>query len=194
MNHLGSVRIVTDQNANVVSRHDYLPFGEEIPGGVAGRSSPWGAGTDNVNYDIGNGQYLSPSQFNQAIQSAVDAQEVAFASAVAGKTGVSYDAVYAALNPLKNADGTTVVNGGNVQLDVGNQALIDAIQNLLAAGANNRSAGAPSIHLHGSDPTGPYHLDTMSPYPLFGPGLLVHFGVDVFAGTLFYGPIPIPRP
>jgi hypothetical protein len=29
--HLGSVRLVTDQNANVVTRHDYLPFGEEIP-------------------------------------------------------------------------------------------------------------------------------------------------------------------
>jgi YD repeat-containing protein len=26
--HLGSVRLITDQNANVVSRHDYLPFGE----------------------------------------------------------------------------------------------------------------------------------------------------------------------
>jgi len=30
--HLGSVRLVTNQNANVISRHDYLPLGEEIPG------------------------------------------------------------------------------------------------------------------------------------------------------------------
>jgi len=28
---LGSVRIVTDDAGRVVSRHDYLPFGEEIP-------------------------------------------------------------------------------------------------------------------------------------------------------------------
>ena len=28
---LGSVRVVTDQNAQVVSRHDFLPFGEEWP-------------------------------------------------------------------------------------------------------------------------------------------------------------------
>ncbi len=28
---LGSVRVVTDDAARVVSRHDYLPFGEEIP-------------------------------------------------------------------------------------------------------------------------------------------------------------------
>src|SRR5690242_15821587 len=28
--HLGTPRLVTDENANVVARHDYLPFGEEI--------------------------------------------------------------------------------------------------------------------------------------------------------------------
>jgi RHS repeat-associated protein len=42
--HLGSVLMVTDQNAGVVARHDYLPFGEEIPGGSAGRNSQWSAG------------------------------------------------------------------------------------------------------------------------------------------------------
>ncbi|MBV9301224.1 MAG: HNH endonuclease [Acidobacteriaceae bacterium] len=46
--HLGSTRLVTDQNANVIARHDYLPFGEEIPGSLPGRSSTWGA-ADNVN-------------------------------------------------------------------------------------------------------------------------------------------------
>ena len=41
--HLGSVRVVTDGNGAVVSRHDYLPFGEEIASGTAGRTSPFGA-------------------------------------------------------------------------------------------------------------------------------------------------------
>jgi RHS repeat-associated protein len=41
--HLGSLRMVTDQNANVVGRHDYIPFGEEIPGGIAGRSGQFGS-------------------------------------------------------------------------------------------------------------------------------------------------------
>jgi RHS repeat-associated protein len=36
--------MVTDATANVVARHDYLPFGEEIPAGYAGRGSQWGAG------------------------------------------------------------------------------------------------------------------------------------------------------
>lgn len=34
---LGSVRLVTDQNQNVVARHDFIPFGEEIPDGTASR-------------------------------------------------------------------------------------------------------------------------------------------------------------
>jgi len=45
--HLGSTRLVTDENGTVFGRHDFLPFGEEIAGGTAGRGSQWGAG-DNV--------------------------------------------------------------------------------------------------------------------------------------------------
>ena len=46
--HLGSVRLVTDQNANVVARHDYVPYGEEISPPYAGRTAPFG-NTDYVN-------------------------------------------------------------------------------------------------------------------------------------------------
>ena len=46
--HLGSVRLVTDQNATVVARHEYLPFGETLDGS-AGRTGPgWGT-VDSVN-------------------------------------------------------------------------------------------------------------------------------------------------
>ena len=41
--HLGSTRMVTDQNGALVSLHDYLPFGEEIISGDAGRPSVNGA-------------------------------------------------------------------------------------------------------------------------------------------------------
>lgn len=37
--HLGSTRLVTDGSGNVVSRHDYLPFGEEIGAGIGGRTT-----------------------------------------------------------------------------------------------------------------------------------------------------------
>ena len=147
----------------------------------------------NYPYDL-NGKFLTPGQFNQSIQSAVNSQKVAFAVAVASKTVLSYDTVYAALTTQTNSDGTTMVNGGNVQFGVNpsdpNYAIVsDGLSALVATGDDNRTAGAPSIHLHGDY----YHLDTMSPYSGNGWGLLVHFGVDVLSGTLFYGPAPIPR-
>jgi RHS repeat-associated protein len=40
--HLGSTRLVTNANGDVVSRHDYLPFGEEIPNTVGNRQSVTG--------------------------------------------------------------------------------------------------------------------------------------------------------
>jgi RHS repeat-associated protein len=44
---LGSVRLVTDEAGAVVSRHDYLPFGEEIPAGQYGRYTALGYGNDD---------------------------------------------------------------------------------------------------------------------------------------------------
>ncbi|MBZ5537620.1 MAG: hypothetical protein LAO31_16810 [Acidobacteriia bacterium] len=40
--HLGSTRLVTDASGAVISRHDYLPFGETIPAGVGGRTAVMG--------------------------------------------------------------------------------------------------------------------------------------------------------
>src|SRR6185312_6397834 len=40
--HLGSTRLITDEGANVIARHDFLPFGEEIPAGTAGRDGTFG--------------------------------------------------------------------------------------------------------------------------------------------------------
>jgi RHS repeat-associated protein len=46
--HLGSVRVMTKaDDGAIVSLHDYQPFGEEIPAGVGGRTSLWGA-VDNA--------------------------------------------------------------------------------------------------------------------------------------------------
>ena len=40
--HLGSPRVVTNSGASVVSRHDYMPFGEELGAGVGGRTTGMG--------------------------------------------------------------------------------------------------------------------------------------------------------
>src|SRR6185369_10742009 len=44
--HLGSTRLVTDSSGVVAKCYDYLPFGEEIGNGTAGRTSPcFGSGS-----------------------------------------------------------------------------------------------------------------------------------------------------
>ena len=40
--HLGSPRVVTNSSAGVVSRHDYMPFGEELGSGTGGRTTAMG--------------------------------------------------------------------------------------------------------------------------------------------------------
>jgi len=44
--HLGSPRVVTDSNKNPVERHDYVPFGEEIPTSFGNRNTITGYGVD----------------------------------------------------------------------------------------------------------------------------------------------------
>src|SRR6185369_628991 len=40
--NLGSNRVITNSSAGVVSRHDYMPFGEELGSGVGGRTTGMG--------------------------------------------------------------------------------------------------------------------------------------------------------
>lgn len=40
--HLGSTRVVTSSGASVISRHDYMPFGEELGAGIGGRTAGMG--------------------------------------------------------------------------------------------------------------------------------------------------------
>jgi RHS repeat-associated protein len=47
VDHLGSTRMMTDNRGTLVALHDFRPFGEEVPGGVAGRSSSLYGQTDN---------------------------------------------------------------------------------------------------------------------------------------------------
>jgi len=44
VDHLGSTRLITDAQGNVVHRYDYLPFGEGLDAGVDGRSTYYSVG------------------------------------------------------------------------------------------------------------------------------------------------------
>ena len=49
--HLGSPRVVTNSSGSVVSRHDYLPFGEELFAGTGGRTTAQGySASDGVRH------------------------------------------------------------------------------------------------------------------------------------------------
>jgi RHS repeat-associated protein len=39
---------VNNPNADIIARHDYLPFGEEIPANTVGRRAEWGPFSDKV--------------------------------------------------------------------------------------------------------------------------------------------------
>jgi RHS repeat-associated protein len=47
--HLGSSRIVANASGSVVSRHDYMPFGEELGAGIGGRTTGIGFGNSGDN-------------------------------------------------------------------------------------------------------------------------------------------------
>jgi len=62
--HLGSTRMVTDQNQQVIERHDYMPFGEEIINGYAGRGTLWGMASGVVNQKFTSKERDSESQLD----------------------------------------------------------------------------------------------------------------------------------
>ncbi len=74
--HLGSPRVVTNSSAGVISRHDYLPFGEELFAGTGGRTTAQGYSAsdgvrqkftgqqrdDETSLDYFNARYYSSTQ------------------------------------------------------------------------------------------------------------------------------------
>ena len=56
VDHLGSTRMVTDSNGNVMRRYDYLPSGEEIPVGTGGRTAGMGYQFNPSVYTLTGGQ------------------------------------------------------------------------------------------------------------------------------------------
>jgi len=48
--HLGSTRLATTADGTVLGYHDYLPFGEEIPATIGGRSGLYGSAGDGVTH------------------------------------------------------------------------------------------------------------------------------------------------
>ncbi len=113
--HLGSTRAVVDgTTAQIVELHDYLPFGEEIPAGMNGRSGLWGAAYPNQKFtgkerdgetglDYFGARYLSSAQGRWTSPDWSDKPEpIPYADISNPQTFNLY--AYGDNNPLKNRD------------------------------------------------------------------------------------------
>ena len=75
--HLGSPRVITNSSGSVVSRHDYLPFGEELGASVGGRTTGMGFSNSGDNNrkkftgyeaDTETGLNFAQARYNASVQ------------------------------------------------------------------------------------------------------------------------------
>jgi RHS repeat-associated protein len=75
---LGSPRIVTDGGGNVISRHDYMPFGEEIAANVGGRMTAQG-------YQVNDGVRQQFTGYERDSESGLDFAQARYFSSKHGR-------------------------------------------------------------------------------------------------------------
>jgi RHS repeat-associated protein len=76
--NLSSPRVVTDSSGAVVSRHDYLPFGEEIGAGVGGRTTAMG-------FSVTDGLRQKFTHYERDIETGLDYAGARYHSAIQGR-------------------------------------------------------------------------------------------------------------
>ncbi|MCX6602066.1 MAG: RHS repeat-associated core domain-containing protein [Acidobacteria bacterium] len=110
MDQLGSVRMATDGAGNVLRRADYLPFGEEIPAGLGGRTlagygqaGPRQRFTGQERETESGVDYFKARYFNGA-QGRFTGADAPFADQSAGDPGSWNLFAYARNNPLRWVD------------------------------------------------------------------------------------------
>ena len=113
--HLGSPRVVTNASASVISRHDYMPFGEELGSGVGGRATGMGfPGTaDGISQkftskerDIETGLDYFGARYYASAQGRFTTPDPLGESGRAGKPQSWNRYAYVLNNPLKHIDPT----------------------------------------------------------------------------------------
>jgi RHS repeat-associated protein len=76
--HLGSPRVLTNSSAGVVSRHDYLPFGEELGSGIGGR-------TVGMGFSVADGRRQKFTSYERDSETSLDFAEARFYSSSQGR-------------------------------------------------------------------------------------------------------------
>jgi RHS repeat-associated protein len=77
--HLGSARVITNSSGSVVSRHDYMPFGEELGAGTGGRTT--GMGFSNS----GDNNRKKFTQYERDAESGLDFAEARYYANAQGR-------------------------------------------------------------------------------------------------------------
>ena len=120
LDHLGSTRLETDGNGRQVRCSDYLPFGQEIPAGVGGRSSCFESGDNKIRFtgkqrDTETGLDFSIARYYSGLQGRFTSDDPLnipalkrldpekFFGVIANPQNWN-GYVYALNNPLKNVD------------------------------------------------------------------------------------------
>ena len=108
--HLGSTRVVTKSDGSVKARYDYLPFGEELPSTVGGRSGVTGySGADSTRQrftskerDVESGLDYFLARYYSSAQSRFTSVDPVGGSGIDAQSWNGY--AYSRNNPLKYID------------------------------------------------------------------------------------------
>lgn len=111
--HLGSPRVVTNAGASVISRHDYMPFGEELGAGVGGRTSGMGfpGSSDGLRKkftgherDMETGLDFAQARFYSSIQGRFTSADPLLGSAIPANPQTLNRYSYVTNSPLTHVD------------------------------------------------------------------------------------------
>jgi RHS repeat-associated protein len=118
--HLGSTRIVIDETGSLagITRHDFLPFGEELSAGVGIRSAALGYGADSTRQkftgyerDDETGLDFAEARYFGSVQGRFTSVDPLMASGMVGCPQSWNRYAYAFNNPLRYTDPTGMLAG-----------------------------------------------------------------------------------
>jgi len=100
--NLGSPRVITNSSGAVVSRHDYVPFGEEIFAGTGGRTAAMGFSGS------GDGNRKKFTGYERDTETGLDVAQARYFSSTQGRSSID-------LSKLRESDESSKVQGRSNQ-------------------------------------------------------------------------------
>ena len=156
--HLGSPRVITNSGASVISRHDYMPFGEELGTGVGGRTTGMGypGSSDGLRKkftaherDTETGLDFAQARFYSSIQGRFTSADPLLASAIPANPQTLNRYSYVTNSPLTLSDPTGMFAVTPESGCVGGSLSVEA------SSLDRQSAQQPKIKIDMGEPPPP---------------------------------------